>query len=56
MPICVQEVILSIHWDRKERRIVTCGTRWEENDLAKAKHEGENENEYWLEQKKMGGE
>ena len=46
MPISVQEVPLSNQSDQKERRIVACGTRWEENDLAKTGHEGENETEY----------
>ena len=56
MPISVQDVVLSDQWDRKERRIVACGARWEENDLAKTENEGENEKEYWLEQGKLGGE
>ena len=56
MPITVQEVVLTNQWDRKERRIELGEARWVENYLAKTGHEGENEKEYWLEQRKLGGE
>ncbi len=54
MPISAQEVDLSDQWDRKERRIEPCVTRWVENDLARTGHEGENEIAYWLERRKLG--
>ena len=54
MPISAQEVVLSDYWDRKQRRIVACGTRWEENDLAKMQHQGENEKEYSIVQRRKG--
>ena len=56
MPIRVQEVVLSIQWDWVQGRIELGEARWEENDLAKTEHEGENEREYWLERRKLGGE
>ena len=56
MPISVQEVVLSNQWDWLEGRIELGEARLEENDLARMGHEGENEIEYWLEQRKLGGE
>ena len=56
MPISVQEVVLSDQWDRKERSIEPCVTRWVENDLARTGHEGETEIAYWLERRKLGAE
>ena len=56
MLISVQEVVVSNQWDQKERRIELGEARWVENDLARMGHEGENEIEYWLEQRKLGGE
>ena len=56
MLISVQEVVLSNQWDWLQGRIEPGEARWVENDLAKTGHEGENEKEYWLEQKKLGGE
>ena len=54
MPINAQEVDLSDQWDRQERRIEPCVTRWAENDLARTGHEGENEIAYWLDRRKLG--
>ena len=56
MPISVQEVVLSDQWDLLQGRIELGEARWVENDLAKMEHEGENEIEYCLEQRKLGVE
>ena len=56
MPISVQEVVVSNQWDLLQGRIELGEARWVENDLARTRHEGENEIEYWLEQRKLGGE
>ncbi len=56
MPISAQGVLVCNQWERFGGRIEVGEARLEENDLAKMGHEGENETDYWLAQRKLGVE